>query len=854
MTLSEIAGAVLGTERVKALRAELAMRGVLRDFTVVESPGEQSPIDWGRALSLASVLTAEDDATAQDVALRVAQGCLAGQDALDHHREAAAIILERMGNRPSLDLAVERERVGPDAWTEAPAPLQMDVVRRRLELAIPIAGGDIVAGNPFQRRFWSAVENAGWVSVSAPTSAGKSYIVRRWFEERLADHAQFTGIYIVPTRALIEEVSRDLAKQFASLDVGIYSIPWDAEVAERDRKILVLTQERLHLLQQNLPSQGADLLFIDEAQKFGDGARGVLLQQTVEESVRRSPEGQVVFASPLTSNPEVLLEGATQAANPTVVKSETITVNQNLVWADQIPYRPMRWKLRLVVDGEPSDLGEFDLPPRPQPDSQRLPLVAVALGRAGGGNVVYVNGPADAEKAARQIYEALGSEADIGDDDGIADLRELVQRTIHRQYALEKVLQRGVAFHYGNMPLLVRTEIERLFRIGTLKYLVCTSTLLEGVNLPCRNLFARNPKKGNGNPMTAADFWNLAGRAGRWGKEFQGNIVCVDASRPERWPELPRTRERQPVARATRAALSDVQAVVSYIEDGAPMDAAKENPMLETVYSYLASRVLAGAGLDELQLSAEDAQALEGAILATVQGVDIDVALVERHAGISPAAMQRLLERFRSYDDPADLALALPESTDATESYVRALGLADEELGADFGAGPRQFALALLITNWMRGFPLARLIADRINYLERKKREYKLPNEIRDVMRDVEQVARFKAPKYLACYTDVLALHFQQQGRGEIPELPDISMMLELGVSRVTEVSLMALGLSRTSAIALSEFIIDDELGRDEVRNWVQQNRGVQQGLPALVRREIDDVFGDPATEEVEGG
>jgi hypothetical protein len=25
-------------------------------------------------------------------------------------------------------------------------------------------------------------------------------------------------------------------------------------------------------------------------------------------------------------------------------------------------------------------------------------------------------------------------------------------------------LQRGVAFHYGNMPLLIRTEIERLFR------------------------------------------------------------------------------------------------------------------------------------------------------------------------------------------------------------------------------------------------------------------------------------------------------------------------------------------------------------------------------------------------------
>jgi hypothetical protein len=844
--LSQIAAAVLGSDSTAALRVDLAVRGILRDFSGVRAMVELVPVDWGRALSLASALTAEDDATAQDVALRVAQGCLVADDALNHHRDAAAIVLERMGNRPSLKLAVDRERIESESWTQAPAPLQLDVVRRRLELAIPITGGDIVAGNPFQRRFWTAVENARWVSVSAPTSAGKSYIVRRWFEERLAGREQFTGIYVVPTRALIEEVSVDLAVQFSALDVGVYSIPWDAEIAERARKILVLTQERLHLLQQRLPDQGADLLFVDEAQKFGDGARGVLLQQTIEEAVRRNRGGQVVFASPLSSNPELLLEGAGQDANPTAVTSETITVNQNLLWADQIPYRPTRWKLQLVLDGEATDVGEFDLPARPQPDSQRLPLVAVALGESGGGNVVYVNGAADAEKAARQIYDALGTNADMTGDQGIADLRELVQRTIHTQYALATVLQRGIAFHYGNMPLLVRTEIERLFRNGTLKYLVCTSTLLEGVNLPCRNLFARNPKKGNGNPMNAADFWNLAGRAGRWGKEFQGNIVCVDASRPERWPELPTTRQRRPVIRATNEALADVQAVISYIEAGAPLGVARDSPMLETVYSYLATRVTTNVGLAELTLlTAADVERLEEAIRVASGSSDIGAALVERHAGISPAAMERLLERFRTYPNPDDLMLALPESTDATETYVRALGLANEELGSDFGTPPRQFALALLITNWMRGFPLARLIASRIDYLQRNNRPYKLPNEIRDVMRDVEQVARFQAPKYLACYTDVLALHLRQQGHEEIPDLPDISMMLELGVSRTTEVSLMALGLSRTSAVALSEFIVADDLGREEVTAWINEHRELQEGLPALVRREIEAVFGE---------
>jgi hypothetical protein len=248
------------------------------------------------------------------------------------------------------------------------------------------------------------------------------------------------------------------------------------------------------------------------------------------------------------------------------------------------------------------------------------------------------------------------------------------------------------------------------------------------------------------------------------------------------------------------------------------------------------------------QLSDRDAQALETAINAASASLDIGIRLVKRHAGISPASMQRLLERFRTYDDLDDLVLALPESTDATNTYVRALGLCNQELGSDFGTPPRQFALALLITSWMRGYPLARLISSRINYLQTRNRSYKLPNEIRDVMRDVEQVARFQAPKYLACYTDVLVLHFEQQGRTDIPQLPDISMMLELGVSRITEVSLMALGLSRTSTVALSEFIVADDLGRDAVVEWIQQNRELQEGLPALVQREVIDVFGAPPT------
>src|SRR6185437_1072961 len=117
-----------------------------------------------------------------------------------------------------------------------------------------------------------------WVSASAPTSAGKSFIVRRWFGQLASNSAEFLGVYLVPTRALIEEVSREIRKELGG-DVAVYTIPWDKNIGSSPREIHVVTQELLHFLYEQYPVLAPDLLFIDEAQKFGDQQRGVLLQR-----------------------------------------------------------------------------------------------------------------------------------------------------------------------------------------------------------------------------------------------------------------------------------------------------------------------------------------------------------------------------------------------------------------------------------------------------------------------------------------------------------------------------------------------------------------------------------------------
>ena len=82
-------------------------------------------------------------------------------------------------------------------------------------------------------------------------------------------------------------------------------------------------------------------------------------------------------------------------------------------------------------------------------------------------------------------------------------------------------------------------------------------------------------------------------------------------------------------------------------------------------------------------------------------------------------------------------------------------------------------------------------------------------------MRDVETHARFIAPKYLSCYIDVLRFHLTNIDRGDlVSQLSDVQLWLEFGTCQRTQLSLIELGLSRTSAIIISELIVEENLNR----------------------------------------
>jgi hypothetical protein len=353
--------------------------------------------------------------------------------------------------------------------------------------------------------------------------------------------------------------------------------------------------------------------------------------------------------------------------------------------------------------------------------------------------------------------------------------------------------------------------------------------------------------------MSADDFWNLAGRAGRWGKEFQGNIFCVDADRSDLWEggSPPRRRSGVTIKRATDDVIANPDRFYEYLTEDDHLAASLKNPDLQYVFSYLTSNYFKYGTLLQcpyLEWQQDDVLAqLDDALSEVLQKIELPEIILERNAGISPLLLQALLDRFRrDPEKPIErLVIADPASDDAVASFTAAFSRISASISHSLGFTSKQaFVRALLVTKWMRGFPLARLIADRIRYFSKGDQAISTARVIREVMKDVEEIARYEAPKLLTCYNDVLRYHAEVSKRNDLLEkIQDLSVFLELGVNQRTQISLLSLGLSRTAAISISEIINNDEFDESRCIAWLEENPWNSQDLPALVVREINEVI-----------
>lgn len=383
-----------------------------------------------------------------------------------------------------------------------------------------------------QKSAYDHFENS-YYSYSAPTSMGKSFIMRMFIKEEILNGSKHNYAIIVPTKALINEIrikitKEDLGEILHQKNYHVVTAAGDAVLSNwKDKEqnyIFVMTPERMLYQLINEPDIQIDYLFVDEAHKIsGADKRSPFYYQVINMLSERQHRPHIIFASPNVPNPEVFLDTIpnVQAAKEHKLQTSYSPVSQpkfiiNLVNREVSIYNEHTGNNIPITSIALDDADLIDVLLRFEKDENKKEKPFIA----------YFPSPRKTVVAARDFGANRIPKTNCPE---LVELAKDIKNEVHGDYYLADLISKGVAYHIGYLPSSIRQRIETLFKEGKITALFCTSTLVEGVNLPADNLFISDYKNGQ-KDMRPIDFRNLTGRVGRLEFNLYGNVFLVATS------------------------------------------------------------------------------------------------------------------------------------------------------------------------------------------------------------------------------------------------------------------------------------------------------------------------------------
>jgi ATP-dependent RNA helicase HelY len=398
----------------------------------------------------------------------------------------------------------------------------------------------------FQVRACRALEDGHGVLVAAPTGSGKTVVGE--FAVHLALSGGRKCFYTTPIKALSNQKYADLVNRYSADRVGL--LTGDNSI-NGEAPVVVMTTEVLRnmLYAGSLTLSGLGFVVLDEVHYLADQFRGAVW----EEVIIQLPESvQVVALSATVSNAEEFGDWLEQVRGGTAVVVDehrpvplwqhmlagrrlldlfttTGSVNPELSRLAQREGQPGRPGGRR--SGPTARRAERLRPPaRPQVierlDAEGLlPAITFVFSRAGCDAAVQqcllagLRLTTPEESAA--ITELVAARAAAIDSSDLAVLG-------YGQWLAG--LQRGIAAHHAGLLPTFKEVVEELFTAGLIRAVFATETLALGINMPARTVVIERLDKWNGErhaDLTAAEYTQLTGRAGRRGIDVEGHAVVL---------------------------------------------------------------------------------------------------------------------------------------------------------------------------------------------------------------------------------------------------------------------------------------------------------------------------------------
>ena len=400
----------------------------------------------------------------------------------------------------------------------------------------------------FQVAACTALGTGSGVLVAAPTGSGKTVIGEYAVHLALAQGRKC--FYTTPIKALSNQKYADLVRRYDNRTVGL--LTGDNSI-NGDAPVVVMTTEVLRnmLYTGSATLSGLGYVVLDEVHYLADRSRGAVWEEVIihlPESVR------VVALSATVSNAEEFGEWLDQVRGGTTVivdeqrpvplwqhvlagnrlydlftddehtrvNPELLRVAQRDTWIERkAPGRPARGghrPRRFAPAYRPDVISRLDA-------SGLLPAITFIFSRAGCDAAVEqclvaglrLTTPEEAE-AIQQVAERRT--ADIPPED----------LTVLGYGAWLDGLRRGIAAHHAGMLPAFKEVVEELFAAGLVRAVFATETLALGINMPARTVVIEKLDKWNGEThanLTAGEYTQLTGRAGRRGIDVEGHAVVL---------------------------------------------------------------------------------------------------------------------------------------------------------------------------------------------------------------------------------------------------------------------------------------------------------------------------------------
>ncbi len=398
----------------------------------------------------------------------------------------------------------------------------------------------------FQLEACRALDSGHGVLVAAPTGSGKTVVGE--FAVHLALGQGRKCFYTTPIKALSNQKYNDLVGRYSAATVGL--LTGDNSI-NGEAPIVVMTTEVLRnmLYAGSLTLDGLAFVVLDEVHYLADQLRGAVW----EEVIIQLPESvQVAALSATVSNAEEFGDWIRQVRGGTTVIVDEIRPVP--LWQHMLAGRRLYdlFTRNGAVNPELRRLASRDAqgerngsrprgrvarrPVRYRPPSRPdvierldaeglLPAITFIFSRAGCDAAVQqclaaglrLTTPEESAEiarvaAARTVGLSDADRAVLGYADWLAGLR------------------RGIAAHHAGLLPTFKEVVEELFAAGLIKAVFATETLALGINMPARTVVIEKLDKWNGEhhaDLTAGEYTQLTGRAGRRGIDVEGHAVVL---------------------------------------------------------------------------------------------------------------------------------------------------------------------------------------------------------------------------------------------------------------------------------------------------------------------------------------